>query len=131
VAACARGTGPLPARVRGLGGFPSLHRARVLWVGLEAPGLAELAGAIDHAVAPLGVEPERRPFAGHITVGRVGGTRGWHRVEALFDAHRDDVFGDCCFEAVTIYRSTLRPDGAVYTPLWQIPLSGQREGAIA
>jgi 2'-5' RNA ligase len=118
----------LRVRARGLGAFPNLRRPRVLWVGLEGEGLAELATCVDEAMRRLDFEPERRGFTPHITLGRVNGTRGWSRVEELFKAHLSDDFGECVVDAVTIYRSTLRPDGAVYTPLWTIPLSRNKGG---
>jgi 2'-5' RNA ligase len=118
----------LPMRVRGLGAFPSLRRPRVLWVGLESDGLAELAARVEAAMSGLGFEAEKRAFNPHTTLGRVNGLRGWSRVEELFKAHLSDDFGECSVDAVTIYRSTLRPDGAVYTSLWTIPLSRNKEG---
>lgn len=118
----------LRVRARGLGAFPSLHRPRVLWVGLEGEGLAELAACVEEAMRRLDFEPEKRGFTPHITLGRVNGMRGWSRVEELFKAHLSDDFGECIVDAVTIYRSTLRPDGAVYTPLWTIPLSRNKGG---
>src|SRR5512139_1568460 len=72
---------PLPVRARGLGAFPSWRRPRVLWVGLEAEGLAALAARVDEAMSRLGFEPEKRAFTPHITLGRVHGMRGWSRVE--------------------------------------------------
>jgi len=115
-------------RVRGLGAFPTLRRPRVLWVGLESDGLAELAAQVEEAVSRLRFEPEKRAFTPHATLGRVNGMRGWPRVEELFKAHLSDDFGECIVDAVTIYRSTLRPDGAVYTPLWTIALSRNKGG---
>jgi 2'-5' RNA ligase len=118
----------LRVRARGLGAFPSLRRPRVLWVGLEGDGLAELAACVERAMSPLGFEPEKRGFTPHITLGRVNGTRGWSNVEEVFKAHLSDDFGECIVDGVTIYRSTLHPDGAVYTPLWTIPLIQNKRG---
>jgi 2'-5' RNA ligase len=118
----------LQMRARGLGAFPNLRRPRVLWVGLEGEGLAELATCVEEAMSRLDFEPERRGFTPHVTLGRVNGMRGWSRVEELFKAHLSDNFGECIVDAVTIYRSTLRPDGAVYTPLWTIPLGRNKGG---
>ena len=119
----------LQLQVRGLGAFPSLHRPRVLWVGLHGDGVVELAAHIDAALARIGCEPEKRAFTPHATLGRVSSLRGWQRLEEAIQAHRDDDFGASTVDAVTIYRSTLRPDGAVYTPLWTISLSRNKEGA--
>ena len=120
----------LSVHVRGLGGFPSFRRPRVVWVGLHGSGLVELAACIDAALQPLGFAPERRAFTPHITLGRVRSWRGWSRVEDAVAAHRDDEFGNAPVDAVTVYRSTLRPDAAMYTPLWTIQLAGNK-GAIA
>ncbi len=57
--------------VQGLGAFPSVRRARVLWAGIVDPvgALAALAIAMD---AGLRAEfpPESRPFHPHLTVAR-------------------------------------------------------------
>jgi len=121
----------LRVRVQGLGVFPTLRRPRVLWVGLEGDGLAELAASVDAALAPLGFERERRGFTPHITLGRVNSLRGWPRIEEDFKAHLADDFGDSDVSAVTIYQSTLGRDGAVYSPLWTIPLGRHKERSIA
>jgi 2'-5' RNA ligase len=118
----------LQARVRGLGAFPSLRRPRVLWAGLSAPGLVELAACVDAVLTPLGFASEPRPFTPHVTLGRVNSRRGWPQLEEILKAHVDDDFGHSAIDAVTIYRSTLQPKGALYTPLWTIPLSGNKQG---
>jgi RNA 2',3'-cyclic 3'-phosphodiesterase len=107
---------------RGLGAFPTWRRPRVLWVGLHGDGMAELAAHIDTALAPLGFEREQRAFTPHLTLGRVNSLRGWPRLEEACKAHLDDDFGESEIDAVTIYRSTLQRGGAVYNPLWTIPL---------
>ena len=129
--AATEGQPALHAQVHGLGAFPSLRRARVLWVGVDAPGLAGLAARVDAAMTRLGFEAEARGFTAHVTVGRVNGRRGWSHVEEVFKTHLTDDFGESGVKAVTIYRSTLRPDGAVYTPLWTIPLGRHKEVALA
>jgi RNA 2',3'-cyclic 3'-phosphodiesterase len=118
----------LHLQVRGLGAFPSLRRPRVLWTGLHGDGLDAVARYVETALTALGFTPERRAFTPHVTIGRVNSLRGWPRLEEQFKAHLDDNFGGSAVEAVIIYRSTLRPDGAVYTPLWTIPLTRNKEG---
>lgn len=121
------GAPALHVQVCGLGAFPSLRRPRVLWVGLQGAGLGELAAAVERVTAQFGFEPENRSFTPHITLGRLNGSRGWSRVEEVFKAHLSDDFGSSTVDRVTMYRSTLRPAGAVYTPVWTIPL-GQHKG---
>ncbi len=116
----------LQVRVHGLGAFPSLRRPRVLWVGMEGVGLAELAARAEEALASVGFAREERKFTPHVTLGRVNSLRGWPALEALFKAHLDDDFGPTDVQAVTLYRSQLRPDGAVYSVLFTIPFNSYR-----
>lgn len=121
-------TPPCPIRVRGLGAFPNRHRPRVLWVGMESAELPALAARVDALTARFGFEPESRPFAAHITLGRVRSPRGWARLENLLPAHLSDDFGGATVTEIAAFRSDLRHAGAVYTKLWTAPLNGRTEG---
>jgi RNA 2',3'-cyclic 3'-phosphodiesterase len=75
---------------------------------------AALAGAVGAALAELGVyRPEKRPFWPHLTLARVKRSA---RAGPLPDLPAPLVDG---FEArrLTLYRSTLRPQGSIYDPL--------------
>lgn len=57
--------------LRGAGCFPSVVRPRVLWLGLaESPQLMNLQRQIESSLVAVGVTPEERPFAPHITLAR-------------------------------------------------------------
>ena len=43
----------------------------MLWLGVEAPGLAELHAAVAAEWRAAGGTPEARPFAPHLTLGRI------------------------------------------------------------
>jgi 2'-5' RNA ligase len=65
--------------LRGAGAFPTPARPRVLWLGLREsePGpLEALVGAVREACVGQGFEADPRPFAAHVTVGRVRSERG-------------------------------------------------------
>ncbi len=111
------------ATVRGLGAFPNPRRPRVIWVGLEEPTgrLALLHQAVNEALARVGCEPESRPFAPHLTLGRVQQRRGGEEPqvgEAISRAVAQPCeLGTVDFTKLVLFRSTLQPQGAVYTPL--------------
>jgi 2'-5' RNA ligase len=109
--------------VRGLGAFPTAMRARILWVGLApAAPLAALAAGVDTALAPLGIERESRPFAAHVTLGRVRESR---RNPALADAlARPADCGRLAVTRIALMRSELHPRGARYTELASVLLAG-------
>jgi RNA 2',3'-cyclic 3'-phosphodiesterase len=64
--------------------------------------------------------PEKRPFWPHITLARV--KRGRRRVPPLPDAPSPPGEAFTASE-LTLYRSTLRPQGALYEPLAQVTLA--------
>ncbi len=68
--------------------------------------------------------PEERDLTPHITIGRVRSARGAEALVRALKGSGDRVFGSCRIEEVVLYRSQLRSDGAVYTPLVAIPLRG-------
>ncbi|MGD8240004.1 MAG: RNA 2',3'-cyclic phosphodiesterase [Armatimonadota bacterium] len=121
----AGGIEPFVMRVQGLGAFPGLRRPRVVWAGVTdgAEQSARLAQGVERELAPLGFSREKRPFAAHITLGRVKSFVGVSALAELIAAHGDTEFGTVRVDEVTLMRSELRPDGAVYSVLGQAPLS--------
>ena len=84
------------------------------------------AGSLQDAVsgaleAGRWYRPEKRPFWPHITLARV--KRGERRVPPLPDdtPPARTLPGD----TLTLYRSTLRPQGALYEPLARTPAGNQ------
>lgn len=124
LAAVAAGAAGFEVEVRGLGAFPTPSRPRVLWAGLAggAPALAELAGRVEEALAGLGFPREERPFAGHVTLGRVREPRRDPRLEQALAAGAGRPFGRLPVDRVALMRSDLSPRGARYTVLGAWPL---------
>jgi len=124
---CATLRAPFEVTAMGLGTFPNPRRARVVWVGLSAPELSDLAGEVDEALAEEGFSREARSVIPHITVGRVRSPRGWERVLAAMRPYWENSFGTSRVDEIVLYRSELGPDGPRYTALERLPL-GQRVG---
>jgi 2'-5' RNA ligase len=113
---------PFELAVRGLGAFPSRTRARVVWAGIDDGGAtARLATRVEAAMVELGFEREARPFAGHVTLGRVRQPRGNPRLAAALDGH--SAYGRLRVDRVVLMRSDLSPRGARYTELAEAPLA--------
>lgn len=110
---------PFELRAAGAGAFPARGTPRMLWVGVagELEALAHLRSAVEEALVDAGCAPERHAFRPHITLGRVRADlppdaarslrRAVGRTAAASDAFVVDEIG--------LYRSDLRPSGAVYT----------------
>lgn len=64
---------PFPITFGGLGAFPRVSRARVLWIGVTEglEPLRQLAGAVEQCARSAGFEREERPFSPHLTLARL------------------------------------------------------------
>jgi 2'-5' RNA ligase len=93
--------------VRGMGAFPSLGRANVIWAGIEDPtgGLKRAAAVVETVAARARVgEPERRPFRAHVTVGRAKAPVDARAPLSGLGEHR---FGVATVDALHVYESQL------------------------
>ena len=114
-------------RFAGLGFFPNERRPRVLWAGIEAgPELAQLAGAVDGALVPLGVPTEAREFRPHLTLARFESPAGLEPLRAAAAELATAEFGRATIDAFHLYRSILNRSGAEYTRLATYPFSSER-----
>jgi len=112
--------------VGGLGSFPDVKRARVLWIGLHAPAeLSVLSRGIESACARLGYESEKRGFSPHLTIGRVrqdASAADAQKIRRALEAAKVDSLGAVRVDSVYLFKSDLKRDGAVYTKLFSAPL---------
>lgn len=110
------------ARLGGPGAFPDARHAHVLWLGL-AHGTIEvtrLAAEVVRRVAPLGHDPDIRPFRPHITLAR---WRAPSDLRTLIASIGDEPVGPTWdIDAVTVYESRRRSTGADYVARATIPL---------
>ncbi|MCD6358584.1 MAG: RNA 2',3'-cyclic phosphodiesterase [Dehalococcoidia bacterium] len=117
---------PFSLELGELGVFPNLRRPRVIWLGLDGDvdKLISLQKKVDAALEALGFAREARPFKAHLTLGRVRGRGGQHDLgELLADANPEN---GCCFEVngVSLMKSRLTPQGAIYMQLALSDLQG-------
>lgn len=107
----------------GFGTFPERGAPRIVWAGCagDTAALADLAAAVERAAQTVGVPPERRPFAAHLTLGRVRSPRGGAALRAALERHARTEFGLDRPAAAVLYRSTLTPEGPIYEPLAEFP----------
>jgi 2'-5' RNA ligase len=122
-----RGFGPFALALEGAGVFPGRKRPRVLWLGLtgEIRRLSGFRQALHNALMPLGIREEAREFRPHLTLGRFrkGPSPELGLDEAL--ARFGELKGPpWTLRELHLFKSDLKPEGAVYTKLQTWPLSG-------
>jgi 2'-5' RNA ligase len=118
---------PVTVKLQGGGFFPNPRRARVAWVGGQAEGLEAWARALDTIATRHGIAPEDRPFSLHLTLARL--EHPWPEVAAQRFLDEVAGWGLAAFESreAVLYRSELKPGGAVYTALRHWPAGGTHD----
>lgn len=109
--------------IKRVGVFPDMKRPRVVWLGTEGDveKLIDLQRKLDVGFQNLGFEREDRPFRAHLTLGRIKTPK---EVTGLAKAIEfGAVITAGCFRATSLclFRSVLKPSGAVYTKLAEFP----------
>jgi len=124
---------PIPVSIRRVGFFPNPHSPRIFWCGVEAPGLAELAGDTDAATVALGIAREERAFSPHLTLARI---KDAHALRPVLQALREAIagldsleFGAFHARSFFLYQSVRKGGGSVYTKLAEFPLTTASRGA--
>lgn len=101
-----------------LGVFHRSRRPRVLWLGLDGAVdmLVQLHAAVEGVCEGIGVARETRPFAPHLTLGRV--KAGSKRVAPdWLDAIPSPDPVSWCADEVRLFESQLHPSGAIHKTL--------------
>lgn len=111
-------------RLGGVGAFPSADSPRVIWVGCAEGGepLAQIAGQIERETSSLGICSSERPFAAHLTIGRVRSPRRRQELARALQEATWRAPGPWRVETLTLYQSVLGSAGPRYTALTEIPL---------
>ena len=114
-----RAVSPMTLKAKGIGVFPGIRRPRVVWVGIggELEALGLLQKKLDENLAGIGFPREKRPFKGHLTLGRIK-----KRIDPKSFLDALDRLGNFETETFTadtviLYKSELKPSGAIYTKL--------------
>jgi RNA 2',3'-cyclic 3'-phosphodiesterase len=114
---------PFEATIKGVDAFPTKRRARVIIVTLEKG--VDIARTIFHDIEDtlltIGIEAEKRDFTPHITLGR--------KKEPTPLLERDIPGLDemsFVIDRLVLFRSTLTPQGAIYSPVWEIEFKGKK-----
>jgi 2'-5' RNA ligase len=119
--------GPFRLALNGVGFFGGRKHPRVLWAGLEgdvAP-MSRFRDSLQKRLSPFGIEPEKRKFNPHLTLGRFRkGARGGHLLDEIVTRYGGLTGPDFTAAELVLFRSDLKPGGAVYTRMGAWPLAG-------
>ena len=117
---------PFMVNVRRVGVFPSVNRARVLWLGMDGDIdiLIDLQKKIDKGLQEYGFEMENRPFSPHVTLARIKEPKGLIGLAKIIEKSEEYAAGSFSVGGLNLFKSTLTPKGAIYTKLAYFPFAG-------
>jgi len=121
---------PFQCTLNRVGAFPQPERARVVWVGGDAPdGFREMSDALNRDLIPLGFPRGRRETVAHVTLARIK-DRPDPALATVIEAMNPLPPMHLLVERLVLMESVLSPQGAVYTPLFTCALRKEgRDGA--
>ena len=113
-------------RLSGCGAFPSAAKPQVLWAGVEdgSGGLAALHSLLGEKLGAAGFAVETRPFAAHLTLGRVKAASCVAPAASALE--KEGAFSSAYAEvnAVELMESKLSAQGPAYSVLARVELAG-------
>jgi 2'-5' RNA ligase len=115
---------PLSLAVKGIGVFPGTKRPRVIWVGLggDIHRLLALQSRLEDKLAAVGFPRETRSFRAHLTLGRFKQAANPATIRQMINEYANLSSDDFTFKHIMLYKSDLKPSGAVYSQLKQAQL---------
>ncbi|MBW1817269.1 MAG: RNA 2',3'-cyclic phosphodiesterase [Deltaproteobacteria bacterium] len=119
--------GPFQLALSGVGFFGGRKRPRVLWAGLkgDVERMSYFRDALQKRLRPFGITPEKRRFNPHLTLGRFRkGAEGGHLLDEAVSRYRGLEGPVFTLKELLLFKSDLRPGGAIYTRIDGWPLTG-------
>ena len=115
---------PYETTLSGIGAFPKLDHPRVVWVGIEdAKGeTKEIASKIEAELEKIGFKKEDREFKAHLTIGRVRSSKNKDKLKSIIQSISFAPQSKNPINDITLYQSTLTPQGPIYTILYTAQL---------
>ncbi|HMD89050.1 MAG TPA: RNA 2',3'-cyclic phosphodiesterase [Anaerolineaceae bacterium] len=112
---------PFEITVGGIGAFPNLRQPRVVWIGVQAPPiLGTIQRSLEAEIRRMGYVAEDKPFSPHLTIGRMSHNatqEDIHQISVLLSNTHVEELGSVTVDSVRLFKSDLKPGGAVYTAI--------------
>ena len=110
---------PFDVEILGLGAFPSLKRARVVWAGIRkgAEELSNISSQLEPNLQKLGFKPDKKGFSPHLTIARVRTGRNKAELMRCIEELAEFRFGVLGANCLKLKKSVLTPKGPIYSTL--------------
>jgi 2'-5' RNA ligase len=111
----------------GLGVFPSVRNAKILWAGIG--GQTDVLELISKKLDPdifqnFGNKKETNRFSPHLTLARIKSPVPPEQVAQLIEVHENFKSQNFSVSGMQLYKSTLRPSGARHDSIYSVSFKG-------
>jgi 2'-5' RNA ligase len=115
---------PITVVVKGGGVFPGIKRPRVIWAGLggNIRSLLAFQSRLSEKLAEIQFPIDKRSFQAHLTLGRIKQAANPALIRQMIADLAKLDSDEFTFSQVFLFKSDLRPSGAVYSKLKQSKL---------
>lgn len=109
---------PFSIEITRLGVFPNIRFPRIIWAGIEKgqDNLRELSLIIDRTLLKTGFPQEKRPFSGHISLGRARNAKNKTMLSKNIAGFRFNPITQA-IGSIILYKSALSSEGPAYDKL--------------
>jgi 2'-5' RNA ligase len=110
-----------------IGTFPSIKYPRVIWIGIKkgASELKEIHDRLEPRLRKIGFIPDKKGFSPHLTIARVRSSRNRKALIDVLEQMKLYDIGKIQARILSLKRSTLTPNGPVYSTLYELFLNSQ------
>lgn len=126
IRAAASRSHPFDLALGDVGAFPNPGSARVLWIGVDGDtgSLGELRESVEDELSGAGFRRDKRRFNPHITLARLRDRVAGSDRRRVIRAVSGVAYARIGFsvEEVTLFQTTLHPEGSIHTPLCRAQL---------
>ncbi len=116
---------PIGVVYKSLGVFPSIDKARVLWLGVSEghEELKLLSREIVRANRKVGIRDEGKPFYPHVTICRIK-EFDKRKLKEMLKQYENTTFGADTIDRIVIIKSSLTQVGPIYTVIEEFYFGG-------
>ncbi len=110
---------PFDVEIKGVGAFPNVKYARVVWAGIQqgADELLAIFDQLEPRLRQLGFAPDSKGFSPHLTIARVRGGRNKQALVGCVNELAAYEFGKVHADCLRLKKSVLTPQGPIYSTL--------------
>jgi len=124
---------PFSISAKGIGVFPKIKNARVIWAGVsgQTGQLLAVNRSLSQTLSQKGIRSDSNHFSPHFTLGRLRKRPDRNQLKTIIQDFENHESAPCLIQSMVLFKSDLKPSGAVHTPIFKAVFSGSYDHQTA